>query len=25
LTIIELVPSGLYVATGATKKSLPNP
>ena len=25
LTIIELVPSGFYVATGATKKSLPNP
>jgi glycosyltransferase 2 family protein len=25
LTIIELVPSGLYVATGATRKSLPHP
>ena len=25
LTVIELVPSGLYVATGATRKSLPNP
>ena len=25
LTIIELVPSGFYVATGATRKSLPNP
>jgi hypothetical protein len=25
LTIIELVPSGLYVATSATRKSLPNP
>src|SRR4051794_6007737 len=24
LTIVELVPSGLYVATGATRKSLPN-
>ena len=25
LTIIELVPSGFYVATGATRKSLPHP
>lgn len=25
LTIIELVPSGLYVATGANRKSLPHP
>lgn len=25
LTIIELVPSGFYMATGATRKSLPNP
>jgi len=25
LTIVELVPSGLYVATGATRKSLPHP
>ncbi len=24
LTIVELVPSGLYIATGATRKSLPN-
>jgi len=25
VTVIELVPSGLYVATGATRKSLPHP
>jgi uncharacterized membrane protein YbhN (UPF0104 family) len=24
LTIVELVPSGLYIAAGATRKSLPN-